>query len=135
MFRLGMSSKRAWRPLMGVLVAYAVAIQSLLITLGEFAPPAHVNAGPSTFELCHYDGQENFQGAPELPAGNPDHTGCTLCILCLAGSYHAVIGASPAISNLTEVEIVVARSLAGRQPLPRARAHSIASPRGPPLGA
>jgi len=135
MFRLSMSYKRAWRPLMGVLVAYAVAVQSLLITLGEFAPPVHVNAGPSTFELCHYNGQENFQGAPELPAGNPDHTGCTLCILCLAGSYHAVIGASPAISNLTEVEIVVARSLAGKQQLPRARAHSIASPRGPPIGA
>jgi hypothetical protein len=57
MFKLRMRSKRPWRPLTGVLVAYAVAAQSLLIALGGFAIPAHANADPAAFELCLHDAQ------------------------------------------------------------------------------
>ena len=34
--------KRLWRPFLGVVVAYAIAIQSLLIVLGGFAPAAQM---------------------------------------------------------------------------------------------
>jgi hypothetical protein len=39
--RLGVVSKRLWRPLIGVFVAYAVGAQSLLIVLGGFSFPAN----------------------------------------------------------------------------------------------
>jgi hypothetical protein len=126
-FRIG--PKRFWRPLIGVVVAYAVAAQSLLIALGGFALPAQANGDTPAFELCLHD----TQGAPELPARNPDYSGCTHCIFCFAGSHHAAIGGSAAVVHRTHFEIVSARSLADESPRPNAPACSIASPRGPPL--
>jgi hypothetical protein len=128
-FRIG--SKRCWRPLLGVLVAYAIAAQSLVIALGGFALPAHADNGTPAFELCLHDGQS----APELPASNPDHSGCTHCIFCFGGSHHAVIGASPAVFHRVQVTVVVSRWIADKSGRPRLRPYSIASPRGPPLSA
>ena len=79
------------RPLIGVVVAYSVAAQSLLIALGGFTLPAQADDGTPAFELCLHDGQ----GAPELPTSNPEHTGCTHCIF---GSHHAAIGAPPLVA-------------------------------------
>jgi hypothetical protein len=72
-FRLSVKSKRFLRPLIGVVVAYAVAAQSLLIALGGFALPAHANADPAAFELCLHDAQ----GEGDLPAGTRDQSGCS----------------------------------------------------------
>ena len=130
-FRLSVKSKRFLRPLIGVVVAYAVAAQSLLIALGGFSLPANVGDDAPAFELCLHDAQD----APELPAGNPDHTGCTHCIFCFAGSHHAAIGAAPVAFRRVHVETVDAPRVADRQHLPRLPAYSIASPRGPPLDA
>jgi hypothetical protein len=131
MATLRIGSKRFWRPLIGVVVAYAVAAQSLLIALGGFALPAHANDGTPAFELCLHD----TQSTPELPAGNADRSGCTHCIFCFAGSHHAVIGASPAVFHRVHVAVVVVRWMADQSGLPRLRPYSIASPRGPPLSA
>jgi hypothetical protein len=122
-------SERLWRPLIGIVVAYAVAAQSLLIAIGGFQLIAHANDAPA-FELCVHEAQ----GAPP-PAGIPSHPGCSHCIFCFAGSHHAVIGSSPVL--LTRVYVTVvdgARPVAAQIP-PRLSAHSIASPRGPPLRA
>lgn len=124
--------ERFWRPLIGIVVAYAVAAQSLLIVLGGFALPAQANDPTPTFTLCLHDTQTNAEAAPELPAGKSDHSGCTHCIFCFAGSHHAVIGGSVAAVHRRDIEIPVARSAADKSPRPSARAHSIASPRGPP---
>ena len=130
-FRLSVKSKRFLRPLIGIVVAYAVAAQGLLIALGGFSPPANVGGDTPAFELCLHDAQD----APELPAGNPDHTNYTHCIFCLAGSHHAAIEAAPVAFHRVLVETVDAPRVAARQHLPRLPAYSIANPRGPPLDA
>jgi hypothetical protein len=127
--------ERFLRSLIGVVVAYAVAAQSLLIVLGGFALPAHANDGAPAFELCLHDAQGNVQAASELPAGNPDQSGCTHCVFCFAGSHHAVIGASLAACYRVGVAIVVVPWMADARSLPPPSPYSIASPRGPPLGA
>jgi hypothetical protein len=129
MFKFAMRSKRLWRPLIGVVVAYAVAAQSLLIVLGGFPVTAQANEGAPAFELCLHDGQ----AAPALPGGNPGHSSCTHCIFCFAGSHYAVVGAPPFAFHRVYIEMVEAQWAADKHPLPRLPAHSIASPRGPPL--
>jgi hypothetical protein len=123
--------RQFWRPLIGLVVAYAVATQSLLIALGGFALPAAANDSVPGIELCLHDAQ----GAPALPATDPAHAGCSHCIFCFAGSHHAVIGATPAAFHRVDVEISVARSMADTRARPALPPHSIASPRGPPSDA
>jgi hypothetical protein len=124
------SSSRFCRPLIGIVVAYAVATQSLLIALGGFALPTHANDSAPAFELCH-----DSQGAQELPADNADHSACNHSILCFSGSHHAVNGALLVAFHRVDIEILVSLSTADESSGPSAPAHSIASPRGPPLAA
>jgi hypothetical protein len=123
--------KGLWRPLTGVVVAYAVAAQTLLIVLGAFSLPAQAGDNASAFELCLHDSQ----AVPDKPAGSPDQAGCTHCIFCFAGSHHAVVGAPPGVFHGVHVAIVEAPWVADKRARPLLPAHSIASPRGPPLGA
>jgi hypothetical protein len=128
MFRLVVRSERSWRPLLGLLVAYAVAIQSLLVAIGGIAPSA---PGLTTFELCSHDGQ----GGSELPTSYPSHhSGWAHCILCVAGSDHAVTGAPPAVYHRAFVTGVDVLLVSINERLPHLLAHTIANPRGPPLG-
>lgn len=121
--------KRFWRPLIGVVVAYAVAVQSLLIALGGFAlAAAPTNDASPAFELCLHDGG----AAPALPAGAPTHAPCTHCIFCFAGANHAVIGSPPALIHRAHFEVIeISWTLSEYHP-PRVADHLIASPRGPP---
>jgi hypothetical protein len=130
-FRRDNTSGRLLRPLISVIVAYVVAVQSLLIALGSFSLPANAGDNAPAFELCLHAGQD----ASELPGGNPDHTGCTHCIFCFAGSHHAAFGAAPAVFHRVYFETVDTPWVAHRRPLPGPAAHAIANPRGPPLGA
>jgi hypothetical protein len=130
-FRLSVNSRRFLRPLIGVVVAYSVAAQSLLIALGGFTLPAQADDGTPAFELCLHDGQ----GAPELPTSNPEHTGSTHCIFCFAGSHHVAIGTPLLVCHRMYVEGARAPSVGTDERLPRLPAYSIANPRGPPLGA
>jgi hypothetical protein len=120
--------KRLWRPFLGVVVTYAIAIQSLLIVLGGFAPAAQIDTAVTGLELCHQDAQ-----APvEVPAKNPD-PGCAHCFFCFAGAHHAVIGTAPAIFHRVNVAVVVAPWFGDRSGLTRQTRYTIASPRGPPF--
>ncbi|MGD0421503.1 MAG: hypothetical protein ABSA68_18290 [Xanthobacteraceae bacterium] len=129
MFNRGI--KQFWRPLIGVVVAYAVAAQSLLIALGGFSLPAHADVAVPGFELCLHDSQ----GAPALPAEAPAHPGCSHCIFCFVGSHHALIGSPPVLFSRVDVAVIDAPWVADKHSLPRLSAYSIASPRGPPLRA
>ncbi len=129
MRKFGINSKRFWRPLIGVVVAYAVAAQSLLIVLGGFSLPAQANERVAAFKLCLHDGQ----AAPDQPTGNPDRSGCTHCVFCFAGSHHAMIGAPPVVFQRAYAETVEAPWAADKHALPHFPAHFIASPRGPPV--
>jgi hypothetical protein len=129
MSRLGRWPKRFWRPFIGVVVAYAVAMQSLLIALGGFALAAPVNDASPAFELCLHSNE----AAPALPADAPSHAPCSHCIFCFAGANHAVIGLSTALVHIAYFEIVEVSSTANKYRPPCVADHSIASPRGPPL--
>jgi hypothetical protein len=129
--RVGVKSKWSLRPLIGVVIAYAVALQSLLIALGGFALPTHASEGAPAVELCLHENQ----GTSELPADNPDHSVCTHCIFCFAGSHPAVTKASPAVFHRVAVTITVVSLTADTRGLPSSPPYSIANPRGPPLGA
>jgi hypothetical protein len=132
LLKIGCCPKRLWRPLIGVIVAYAVAAQSLLIVLGGFSLPAQTNERVAAFELCLHDGQ----AAPDQPAGNPDRSvGCTHCIFCFAGSHSAVIGAPTVVVQRAYADTGEAPWAADKHALPHFPAHSIANPRGPPLRA
>ena len=81
MIRLGGGSKRFWRPLVGVVVAYTVAAQSLLIALGGLTLAAHTNEGRrlSSFVSTAAKGHQKFRpvtlvipGAPIASSALPD---------------------------------------------------------------
>jgi len=124
-------SKRLWRSLLSVVVAYAVAVQSLLIAVGGFSLPVGSGENTPAFELCLHD----TSGTPSLPADKPDLSGCTHCIFCFAGGHDAVLGAAPAVFHRVNVAMVVVPSLDGASGPRRLTRYTIASPRGPPLGA
>ena len=121
---------RFWRSLLSIVVAYAVAIQSLLIAVAGFSLPADAGQNAPAFELCLHD----TSGAPELPASKPD-SGCTHCIFCFAGAHHAVIGTAPAIFHRIDVAMVVVPWHGDASALARLTRYTIASPRGPPFSA
>jgi hypothetical protein len=114
----------------GVIVAFAVAAQSLLIVLGGFSTLAQADPAPLAFELCHHDAD-----TPSLPTGAPVHRGCSHCIFCFAGSHHATLGSSPDLVHHVDLVAIDAPWIPDGDPLPRLSAHSIASARGPPIGA
>jgi hypothetical protein len=114
-----------------LVVAYAVAAQSLLIAFGGFALAAPADVGAPGFELCLHDGQ----AVPDSSSGTPSHPGCTHCIFCFAGSYHALAASPPVLFHRVKVEFVHAAWVSDQHALPRFSAHAIANPRGPPLSA
>ncbi len=131
MCKFGMRSKRLWRPLIAIVVAYAVAAQSLLIALGALTLAAHAYEGLPTFELCLHGGHTT----PDPPAGNPGPPGCNHCIFCFAASHHALVGSPPVLFHHVAAEIIDLPAAADKHCRPRLSAYSIASPRGPPLRA
>ena len=131
MVRAGNNTRRLWRPLMAVVVAYALVVQSLLITIGGFAAIAQADTGATAFVLCEH----NSEGAPAQPAKAPILPGCNHCILCFAGSQHAVLGSPPVAVARISIASIDSALNGVAQATPRPPAHSIASPRGPPLRA
>ena len=129
MAKVGRESGRFWRSLIAAVVVYTMAAQSFLIAVGGFALPAHADQGLPGFELCLHDDKN----PPELPTGVPDHSGCAYCILCFAGSHHALIETSPAVFHPVSAQIINVPWSTDKRRLHRLR-YSIASPRGPPLG-
>jgi hypothetical protein len=125
---LGRWPKRFCRPFIGIVVAYAVATQSLLIALGGFALAAPAYDTSPAFELCLHDGGV----APALPAGAPTQAPCSHCVFCFAGANHAVIASPTALVHTARFEIVKISWTADKQCPPCIADHSIASPRGPP---
>jgi hypothetical protein len=131
MLKIATKSRRLGRPLMAVVVAYAIAVQSLLVALGGFSQFAAVTDAAPAFELCHHDAD----GAPASPAHTPDHSGCNHCIFCFAGAHQALIGPAPFFSQAADIILVDVTRVADTHRPPTLPAYSIAEPRGPPLRA
>jgi hypothetical protein len=129
MIGLGYKGTHFWRALLSVVVAHAIAAESLLIAVAGFSMPADAGQNAPAFELCLHD----TSGTPELPASKPDLSDCTHCIFCFAGDLDAVIGTAPTVFYRIKVAMVVAPWLSDLSGLRRLTRHTIASPRGPPL--
>jgi hypothetical protein len=112
---VGQNGTRCWRTLLSVVVAYAVAIQTVLIAVGGFSEPADAGQNASAFELCLHD----VSSTPEVPAGKPDLSYCTHCIFCFAGAHDAVIGTEPAIFHRVNIAMLVAPWLGDQSGLTR----------------
>jgi len=131
MFRRNNGFRWLWRPFIGIVVAYAVAAQSLVVTVGGFAALAPADTGAAAFVLCAH----KSDGTPVQPADAPTYPGCNHCIFCFAGAHHAVIGSLViAVLRISVARADVAPTSVAQAPV-RLPAHSIASPRGPPLQA
>ena len=128
---LGRNGTRDWRSLLSVIVAYEVAIQSLLIAVAGFSLPADAGQTAPAIELCLHDAS----GAPELPASKPDLSDCTHSIFCFVGAHDAVIGTAPAVFHPVQFATVVVPWLGDTFSLARLIRYTSASPRGPPPSA
>jgi hypothetical protein len=129
------AERRLWRRLTGMVVIYALVLQSLLF--GFVAAPASALAsaddGFPAFELC----QHGPAGAPGAPADLPGHQGNTHCIFCFAGTYQ-YLGQGPLpIALMGQVDLKLASPWwpAGIRRASNLSRYSIARPRGPPLSA
>jgi hypothetical protein len=131
----GSAGRRLWRRLTGIVVIYALVLQSLLFGLGAAPASALASAddGFPAFELC----QHGPDGAPVAPADLPGHHGNTHCIFCFAGT-HQYLGQGPLpIALIGQVDL---KSASPSWPAVNRRVsdlskYSIARPRGPPLSA
>jgi hypothetical protein len=121
--------RRVGRSLLSVVVAYAIAVQSLLIAIAGFPAPADAGPNAPAFALCLHD----QSGTAEQPAAPADHSGCTHCIFCFAGAHHAVAGAAPIIVGRVEVAAVIVPWRIAEFSAARLVRYIIANPRGPPV--
>jgi hypothetical protein len=129
------TDRRLWRRLTGIVVIYALILQSLFF--GFVAAPtaalASVDDGFPAFELC----QHGPQGAPVSPADLPGHHGNTHCIFCFAGANH-YLGQGPLpLSPSWQVQLKAENTWwqADNRRVSLLSKYSIARPRGPPRSA
>jgi hypothetical protein len=130
----GSPPRRLWRRLAGIVVIYALVLQSLFF--GFVAAPtlalASVDGFPA-FELC----QHGPDGAPVSPADLPGHHGDTHCIFCFAGTNH-YLGPAPlplALGRQVDPQSETAWWPVNNRRVSVLSKYSIARPRGPPLSA
>jgi hypothetical protein len=128
---LGRDGTRDWQALLSVVVACAVAVQSLLIAVAGFSVLADVDRNTPGFELCLHD----TSGAPELPSDKPDLSGYSHCIFCIAAAHDALIGTAPALFRRVKFAMMVIPWFGDTSGLRRLTRYTIASPRGPPFSA
>jgi hypothetical protein len=129
------TDRRLWRWLTGIVVIYALILQSLLYGLVAAPVPALASSdgGFPAFELC----QHGPDGAPLAPADMPGHHGDAHCIFCFAGTAH-YLGPGPLPSSQFGRADPKSASLwwpADNRRISILARYSIARPRGPPLSA
>jgi hypothetical protein len=81
--RLCLVSKRLWRPLIGVVVAYAVTAHGLVIAFGSFPSAAQVHDGAPGVELCLHDPQDAPVNSPGSENGSLTRLGWTSQVMLL----------------------------------------------------
>jgi hypothetical protein len=120
-----------WRRAIGVLVIYAVLLQSALLGFAGVAASVSGDDSYPAFELC----LNGHQGGPLAPNDLPGHQGDTHCIFCFAGTHFAA--GPPPLSSFRRftLEITSIWWPLDEWRLPDFYDDSSALPRGPPLDA
>ena len=103
MIGLGCKGTHFWRALLSVVVAYLVAIQTLLIAVAGFSLSADAGQNASALSCACMMYPARRRCLVDLNTSD-----CTHCIFCFAGAHHAVIGTAPAIFHRVNVAMVVA---------------------------
>ena len=126
--RLSPGWARFWRRAVGVVLIYAVVIQSLFLGLAGVAASASTNDGLPAFELC-------LNGHQDSPLSPADLPGSTHCIFCFAGTHFA--SAPPPLVSFQRINLEVGDAWWPLENwrLPDFYEYSSAQPRGPPLDA
>jgi hypothetical protein len=124
-------SVRLWRRVIGVVLSYAVAIQSLFIGFAGSPQPANAYERLPAFALCVH----GPQSAPDSSTGAPGHVSGSHCIFCYAGLHLSLAPSPPSLFHRIATEIGnIGRPVVGQR-LFRRHEFSIAQPRGPPSSA
>jgi hypothetical protein len=123
-------SNRFWRSVVGLVAAYALALQGILIGFSgaQLAATPYDHAA-SGFELC-LNGSQDDSGSPAIPQ-HLDH-----CLFCFAGVHHCALDAATQ-SYVGYGSFGQGSALAGatRSRPSDSSKYSIARPRGPPISA
>jgi hypothetical protein len=117
-----------WRRAVGVVVAYALVLQSLLFGLAAVGDLA--GQGAPGFELCLNGAQD---GAPS-PTGVPGHHDDSHCVFCSV-AHHCLGGPPQSAFHRLRIEIAAIWSPVDDWRPPTFDRHSNVQARGPPLGA
>jgi hypothetical protein len=127
--KYGSKCGRLRRSVIGIVVSYAVAIQSIITGFPGIAVPVNADENLPALELCH--GLNGDQSGPAAPAGLPGHTGGSHCIFCYAGSHLAVCAPPRLYHHILGDFRTVDWALDTRY-LSFSHDYLIAQPRGPP---
>jgi len=129
----GSAQRRLWRRLTGIVVVYALILQSLFFGFAA-APTAALASvdGFPAFELCLH----GSDGAPVSPTDLPGHHDDTHCIFCFIGTHYLAHGPLPLpVFRHVELKAAIAWWPADNRRASILSKYSIARPRGPPLSA
>jgi hypothetical protein len=125
---IGPRQRHIWRRLVSCLVAYAFALQMLLVA---FAAPAIAGLAADqdalSAGLCLHD--QNAPSTPAQKSGGEEH-----CKFCPAGGHQIFTTATPPHHTILRAAETAALPSIGAL-APPSRAHASAQPRGPPLAA
>lgn len=126
---------RLWRPVIAIVAAYALIIQSLLIGILGASIAARAAGGDSLpgFELCLSHGADTANSPADAPER---HSDCTAhCLLCVAGGLKVALApASVSLGPVHGAAVAIRWEARDWQTLP-AFHDPVARPRGPPLAA
>jgi hypothetical protein len=125
---IGLRQRRVWRQLVSCLVAYAFALQMVLLAFAA-SPVSGLGAdqGALNAALCSHD-----KSAPLAPA--PSSGGGEHCKFCPAGGHQAFTAPTAVQHTIVRTAETAAPPITDASP-PHARAHASAQPRGPPPAA
>jgi len=120
---MGIRRARMWRQVIGCLVAYAFALQVVLLGFGAPVAAPVADQEALTAALCLHDA-----GAPPAPADKAADEHCKLCTAGAHQAFTAPAAAQHAIVRTAETAALPATDAFA----PPARTHASAQPRGPP---
>jgi hypothetical protein len=119
------------RAVVGVIVAYAIAINTFAAAISGLHIAAGGNEPGQAFELCIHDAQ----GGPVSPGEPADRSCVQHCLIYSANLNLAFVVPDGSAGRTVVFETLLVSRLADDSPLPKASRYAMPRPRGPPPSA